>query len=58
MKTEFEFGLNLLEVQTSFKKSEKFHNFSFALIFQIVNLDSYGCMAKFEVSIQGPIDLD
>jgi hypothetical protein len=31
--------------------------FLFALSFQSVNLDGYGCMEKFAVSIQAPFDL-
>jgi hypothetical protein len=40
-----------------FGKYDKFPKFLFALTLQNENLDWYDCMEKFEVSIQGPIDL-
>ena len=50
-KTTFEFGPNLLGVQTGLEKSDKFPKFLICPALQIMNLDCHGCMAKTEVSI-------
>jgi hypothetical protein len=55
-KTTFEFGPNLLGVQTRLEKSDKFPKFLICLTFYIVNLDWHGCMVKTEVSIQVPYE--
>jgi hypothetical protein len=53
-QTEFEFGLNLLGVQTPLKKLVNSPKFYLALIFMNINIDGHGCMSKFEVSIEEP----
>jgi hypothetical protein len=56
-QTAFEFGPNLLGIQTSLKKSDKFPKILICLDLPECEFRWDGCMAKSKVAIQAPFDL-